>query len=335
MDNNEKKLIINLVKTDKCCFVTDCTASSGYDFEYHKSKIGNIYFDGEKPETTFYKNWFKIKQYPSIIQQLQKVPSINHRYELKDQNLVSENLPLIIKEEDFNKYSEDIFVLYEHCADKQDPILVDVECTINTIMEIENFELPLTINYNAIRKWNWNDKEFKITNIDINHQLFDKIIFPEVMLHTRPCSISSQLLYCLVRQYIKENINLKVAKITSDYDFCFTVKKIIPLIEPQTISYQNIFANSKKERNKIQYKIKTFKEIDIFEMTHDQSKYQNYTVIKPIFADNEVQLKDKIDEFLQNLIDIINKPLTMCPHCKGNGYIEEIVKIKQKDLIKE
>jgi len=326
-------LNIHMVKTNIGCFITDCIAISGYDYSYHKSKLKDLFFDGEKPESTFYPNWLKIKKYPLSIQQIQTPPSINRRYELKDKDLSSEKLPLIIKEKDYDNYDEGIFSLYLYKRDEQEPILVDVEYEIQIVMEVDNFELPPVINYKAIKKESFSDKKFNITNTDIKHQLFDKMIFPEVMLHTRPCSISSQNLYSLVRQYIKDNIDTKVAKITSDYDFCFTVKKIIPLLEPETVSYTNIFAKTKKERNKIQYSTKSFKEIQIFEMTHAQSKYRDYTVIEPIHADNELELKNKIDEFLSNLIEIINKQMHLCPKCNGTGYIDEVKKINQKDLV--
>lgn len=331
--NEDNKLQIHMVKTDKECYITDCLAIDGYDWNYHHSQLKELFFDGQKPGVTFSANWLKINKYPSKIKQLQHVPAINRRYELKNEELISDKLPKIIEYTDSVNYDDDIISsLYSYKEDKQKPIMVDVECEINIIMEIDNFELPPVINYKAIRRDQFTDKEFNITNQNIKHQLFDKVIFPEVMLHTRPCSISSQMLFMLVRQYIKDNINTKVAKITSDYDFCFTVKKIIPLLEPETISYSNIFAKTKKERSKIQYSTKTFKEVEIFEMTHAQSKYQNYTVIQPIYADNELELKNKIDEFLLNLITVINEPLHLCPNCKGTGYIDEIKRIKQEDI---
>ena len=219
----------HMVKTDKGCFITDCMAIDGYDHNYHRSKLKDLFFDGEKPESTFYPNWLKIKQYPSTIQKMQTPPSINRRYELKDKDLASEKLPLVIMEEEYDNYDEDIFSLYAYKKDEQEPILVNVECNIQIVMEVDNFELPPVINYKAIKRCSYSDEEFTIINTDVKHQLFDKMVFPEIMLHTRPCSISSQNLYCLVRQYIKDNIDTKMAKITSDYDFCFTVKKIIPL----------------------------------------------------------------------------------------------------------
>ena len=94
------------------------------------------------------------------------------------------------------------------------------------------------------------------------------------------------------------------------------------MYEPETISYQKIFSKSKKEREKIYFKNIKIKEFLIFEMTHDQYKYKNNTIIKPIFADNEKDLKNKIDEFLETLIILINKPLKPCDCCKGSGYID-------------
>lgn len=313
---------LNVVKTDKCCFISDCNATNGYDYNYHKTGLEKIFFDGENPEKTFFPNWFKINEYPSKIQKLVTPESINKRYEIKNNNLVSEVMPSVIIYENRDNYDEDIFELYSYNCDRQDPVLEDVECSIEIVMEVENFELPAKMNYKAIGRSGFDNKEFSITNSNVNHQLFDRMIFPEVMLHTRPCSISSHDLYCLVRQHIKENIDTKAARITADYDFCFTVKKLIPLTEPETVSYSNIFARTKKERNKINYVTKTYKEVEIFEMTHQKNGYQNYTILKPIFADNEQELKNKIDEFLSHLIELINKPLKMCDCCKGTGYIE-------------
>ena len=59
------------------------------------------------------------------------------------------------------------------------------------------------------------------------------MIIPDILIHNYPCEISSVDLYSVVRQYIKDNIDTKVAKITTDYNFCFEVKKLIPLHTPK------------------------------------------------------------------------------------------------------
>ena len=333
MEEAKNKLNIYIIKTNSVCFITDCLATSGYDYEYHQSKIKGLFFDRKLPSPTFSRNWLQIEKYPNKIETYSSPPPINRRYELRDAELSSDKLPFVIPEKESGKYSESVLGLYKYCSDEQEKEYKKVECEIKIVMEVDNFELPPVFNYKTIRRDSWADKEFIIDNNSIDHQIFDKIIFPEIMLHTRPCSISSQKLYGITRQYIKDHMDTKVAKITSDYDFCFTVKKVIPLLEPQTYQTQNLFARTKRERTKINYVTQKYKEVDIFEMTHDQSKYNNYTVLGGIFADNERELKEKIDFFLEDLISVINEPLSICPCCKGTGYEDKGIIKWQKIVI--
>ena len=315
-----KKLKIYMVRTENVCFVSACMATDGYDWEYHSSSIKELYFDDELPKKTFTPNWLQINKFPNKIERLISPQTINRRYEIKNKDLVSERLPESFLGCDRDNYSEEVLGLYCYKSDQPESVLEPVDYEIDIVFEIENFEIPSVINYKAITKTGFDDNIFNFTNVNIKHQLLDKLIFPEIMLHSRPCEISSYNLYCVARQHIKDNIDLKVAKITSDYDFCFSVAKIIPLLEPQKYSYQNFSGKTKRERSKIRFAIKEYKEVRIFEMTHAQSKYDNYTEISGIFADNEVELKEKIDFYLEDLISTINKPLSLCPHCNGMGY---------------
>jgi hypothetical protein len=113
-------------------------------------------------------------------------------------------------------------------------------------------------------------------------------------------------MYDITRQYILEHIDNSVAMITSNYAFCFEVKKLVPLIVPETIKYQNIFGRTKREREKIYTTIKKYEEKPIFEMTHEQEKYKGYSVIPEMFANSEAELKEKVDTWLESLIAIIN-----------------------------
>lgn len=314
-------LKLNVVKTNCAWYITDCLKNDGYSWNYHQTQIPNYYFDGEKASDSFLKNWYKIKPNPICVQTRCQVPHTNYRYELIDTSLQSEKLPLVILRKDKDKFSESVIdALYKSAYDKHDPILTDVVIEFCTLMEVEDFYEPSTIAYKALGKRDFTEAEYKITNANISHQNFDKMIFPEIMLHTRPCSISSKMLFDIVRKHIKDNINNKVAKISSDYDFCFEVKKVVPLIEPRKFSYTNPFARTKRERNKVQFGVSTFKEISIFEMTHAQSKYDKYTVIPEMFANSESELKEKLDDFLEDLTSFINEPLCQCEHCNGTGY---------------
>lgn len=280
----KEKIKMMLIRTNNGCFISDCYATSGYDFDYHHSIINELLFDGKSPVSTYAKNWMYITKYPDKIQR--------------------------------------------KCQyDKEPDYLEDVECNIEEVLSIDNFTLPPQIHYDTVRKCNYKDTLYTITNADVKHQLIDKIIYPPVMLHNSPCKFSSKQMYDITRQYILTHIDKAVATVSSNYDFCFGIEKIIPLFEPETITYQNIFARTKRERNRIHTKIKKFNNVKIFEMTHDRENYRGYPVIPEMYADSEEELKQKVDTWLDGVMAIINKPLCTCPQCKGAGFIDDIQKI--------
>ncbi len=314
-----------MVKTDKGCFISDCFATGGYDFNYHRTAIKNLLFNGKKATDTYYPNWYYIEEFPDLIQVERDGEVINKRYELKDKSLASEKLPEVIPYEEEDSYSRNIIEsLYCFQSDRKPSYLEEVPYDIEVICEVDNYNFPPKVDYKGVKRVDFSDSVYTIKNTDINHQLLDKIIFPEVLLHERPCKFTSKQMYDITRQYILENIDNSVSKITSNYDFCFEVRKLIPLIEPETINYQNIFARTKRERNKIHTKVKKFEEKTIFFMTDDRQRYKGYPVIPEMCANSEAELKDKVNTWLEGLIGIINEPLCQCPQCKGAGYIGEI-----------
>jgi len=322
---SENKLKINIIKTNTGqCFISDCHATSGYDFNYHRNQVDKLLFDGENPISTHALNWFMISKYPNKIQRLVTGKKDNWRYELKDESMQSPKLPLTIPYEEREEYGEDIInALYCCQYDTLPDELEDVDCELTLMCEVSNYKESPPFEYRAAKKHDFSDRVYTVTNENIKHSLIDQIILPPPLLANSPCSLSSKEVYDVTRQFIKDNINTKYATITSDYDFCFEVKKIIPLIAPQTVTYQNYFAKSKKERSKVQFATYKHKETTIFQMTHTQSNYNNYTPIHGFQAGSEYELKEMLDTFLNDLITVINQPLAQCPHCKGTGYKEE------------
>lgn len=318
-------LTIFCIKTNKGCFISDCKATSGYDYNYHRSIIPKLVFDDNKANTTYCENWYFIDEYPSKIQREVSGGYINKRYELMDESLESDKMPKVIPYDDKDEYSYSVIDnLYLFKYDKEPDYLEDFECDIQVVCEIEDYNFPPKMSYSAIDKQGWSDRQYTITNADVQHQMLDKLMFPKLFLHERPCKFTSKQMYDMTRQYILEHIDNSVAKITSNYDFCFTVKKLIPLIEPETITYQNIFARTKRERSKVHTKVKKYEEKEIFAMTDDRNRYKGYPVIPEMTANNEEELKEKVDTWLEGLMEIINEPLHQCPHCNGSGYIGEV-----------
>lgn len=317
------------VKTNKGCFISDCFATGGYDYDYHRTSIIELLFNGKKATETYYKNWYYVEDYPSFIQKLKTGNVTNKRYELKNTSLVSEKLPIVIPYNEKENYDSDVIdSLYSFKYDNEPDYLEEIQYDIQVICEIDNYNFPPKMDYRGVHRCNYLDCQYSITNANVHHQMLDKMIFPEVLLHERPCKFTSKQMYDITRQYIIEHIDNSIAKITSNYDFCFEVRKIIPLIEPETITYQNIFARTKRERNKIHTSVKKYEEKTIFAMTNEQERYKSYVVIPELCASSETELKEKVDMWLEELIELINKPLCQCPQCKGSGYIDTISEIK-------
>lgn len=312
-----------MVKTDKCCFITDCEHTDGYYYNYHTSKIPKLVFDGNAAKPTFCQNWYEIPSYPEIIEEKIENERINVRYEIKNEDNITATLPKTILYDNKDNYDCDaIETLYEFRYDIAPARLEKINFEIRVLCEVENFEYAPMFDYDAVHKVNYSYTKYKISNVDISHSMVDKIFLPPVLLSNSPCKLSSTQVYNIIRQHIKDHIDTKVAKITSDYDFCFSVDKVIPLIEPKTIAYNDLFAKKKKDREKLKFVTHSYKNVKIFEMTHEGDKYKGYTVINGIVAENEFELKEKLDNMLESLINLINKPLELCKECNGTGYID-------------
>lgn len=100
-----------MVKTNKECFISDCKVFSGSDYEYHRTQLTNLYFDGEKPKETYCKNWYVIDKYPEKIE-TESIEYTNERYEINNKNLICEKFPETIKKEYANKFNFDISEFY-------------------------------------------------------------------------------------------------------------------------------------------------------------------------------------------------------------------------------
>lgn len=319
------------IKTDKGYYITDNIKN----LNFFETIIGRLKFDWEQPKATFHKHWFIIIKEPSRITEEILQPDINRRYELKDKKQFP-NLLEVYKEEDVlieegcseNDYTprwdekfDEIKSLYDFKSDKQKPIDKLIEFEFEVIGEMKSIPGKTPFEYEVLSEVRDHGEErfYNITNNDIVRNLVDKITTPPILIHIRPCHLTSHDSYKIVRQYIKQNINLNVAKITSDYDFCFTVQKVIQLAEEQKYTVDVNQWSKRKPRYVTRYR--TNREVVIFEMGWSPKCYQGYTSIEGFKGKDEKDLKGNIDRFLLKLITDINEPLKECVHCKGRGVI--------------
>jgi hypothetical protein len=327
--NEVKPIIIKAIKTEVCYFIQEWNDARYGEY----SGLDSYFFDGLKPEPTHHKAWVKIKSLPTKMEKKLGQPNINFRYELIEKNMACDKFPLVYQREDVARLSDEhnhwvwkpefrhLYSLYEEKYDKQPDILVSIPFEFNVICEIDNIKEYAGFAYKA-QKTRWDsDGHLNITPTSVKYQVIDKIVFPDIVLPSKPSSLDSHDSYKIIRQYIKDNINPKYAKITSDYDFCFTVEKRIELPEP--VPYQVNISGTKRPKYVTNYR--TNRNVKVFEMTYSGhgGNYNGYTPIKGFEGKNHEDLKKNIDKYLSDLITKINQPIADCKHCKGSGVIIE------------
>lgn len=320
------------IKTKSSIFISDMPDNN---WSSSVTYLNHYYFDGKKPKQSFHKHWVEIKSMPKKIQKDESQPDINHRYELIDKSMVNKTIKKVLEREDVAYYSKSecywiwkkeyrhLQSLYELKYDKQASVKVDIEFELDIILELDEIKQHGLLSFTVQKTQYTSDGTIDITNQAVSHQFIDKIVYPAIILPSRPCSLTSLETYKIIREHVKNNIDPKIAQITSDYDFCFTVQKKIEFAEPEkyTVDVNNGIFQKRKRKPKYETRFRTERLVVIFEMTHEEKGYQNYTPIKGFRGTDHTDLKEKIDFYLESLMEFINKPVKDCPKCKGCGVI--------------
>lgn len=328
-EEKRKPLALSVIKSDKGCFVK---RTSGPTFT-----ITTLLINAEHPEETHDHYWFFVKKWPEEITRQPPAERTNYMMCLKAELLEESGFsgstlgkmrPEIPRDEcmayddcEWIWKSEFIHLssLYELKYDEilPDPEVLEFECEL--YCEVPDLSKYSGMSYGTVGNWNADYGKFKITDRHIRRRAIDKIIYPSVMLPSCTAILSSELFYKLIRFHIKQNVDYRYAKITSDYDFCFTVEKRI-------IECKDYKLDQPKPSNQRNVRNMARSSCVIFEMTHAGSKYKSYTVLPKIQAKNNTALKRKIDKYLRELMAYINEPITVCEHCDGSGVVSPITK---------
>ena len=281
-----------VIKTkEQGMFISDNVDNAGY----FNSKIPNLFFDDLKLVATFKKDWYKLPDFPQKVEIKGSDSRTNQRYEIKAGFPVSKLTPQIISVGDWDDESE-IAGLYSYKYDTIDGVLEPIEFEIEVLSEEDSF---------YIEKPKYASTPSLMTALTTHPSLH----------MDRPCSITGKDLYILTRNYIKLNINPRYAKITSDYDFCLSVEKVIGH-EPEAYTI-----NVGKRKPKYETRYRKNRTVKVFETS--PAGYSGYSTLKGISAKNQKELEEKIDEYLEETVALINKPYIQCTCCDGLGVILE------------
>lgn|SRR5574343_210496 len=253
-------------------------------------------------------------------------------YTLKDKELESSKLPLIVKQywdEDAEETKlqgvEGYEALYEPVYEVTEGYLEDVPFVIIQMGEYL-IDDPTNIKDRKIKlagvsnMWHGKTIEEELSKVVVYDDIV-KLLTPEFALTQAPCKLTSHQMYRIVRQYLLENLDMKENIITSNYDFCFTVKKRVHT-KPFITTESYLTGRNKWKSKQV---TKTEKQVEVFEMTYSGYKgtggYEGYTCIPELKGDSLQDLSDKLDEYLYDLVHVLNQPVKECECCGGTGHI--------------
>lgn len=271
--------------------------SNGDQPSYGTASLTCYLFDGAKPEATHHPAWYKIAAVPVKIQRVVPASTKTVGFFLRAGFAPSERMPAKI---DLTSLSdtqyEGVSECYVRAMEMIPESLIDVECKLHVVAEREQWQ-PIK------------------TEFEPKYSLLDQIAIHPILLPERPCKLTVEQSYQIIREHIKRHIQRDHAIISSDYDFCLTVKKVIQLAENEP--YQITGGTKRRPTKETRYR--TDRDVVVFETAPKQ--YQSYTVTTPFIGTSYEDLQANIKSFLDDLMARINEPVKDCPHCKGRGVI--------------
>lgn len=293
---SEQVLKLIAIKTKDKVYISDNVDNQSY----FTSRLENLIFDGQELKNTYRRSWYELAELPTKISKHKPKKKVNQRYELKSGFPESELTPKVIPYNEFDESYEDVSGLYTYKYEEEEEGLEDIKFEVNIIEEI--------------------DGDFSLTEVKykLQHNFLDTLNTHPAVLTSKYCKLSKEESYKVIREFIKSNIDTKYATITSDYDFCFTVKKNIEYYKPESYTV-NVNAMHKRRKPKYETRFNTHRTQTIFEVA--PKPYQSYTVVTEFEGENYEDLQKNIDTYLNELITKINAPLVECECCKGLGVI--------------
>ena len=322
-------LNLEIIKTDTVSFIRRKERPT-----YNPTHcLEGMIFDEFPGEPALYsKEWMKVAAIPQKIEKNGPNKQENPRFVLIDPSLASDKIPaqflfneVIAPGDSYYEAWENnsnLQSLYRYEVDTIPGEPEDVPFQYEIIMEIDKIEEYAGFLY-PVQKTRWiQDGNELLDHRAVQHEEIDIILFPGIILPARTSFLTSEQSYKIVRSHVKNHIDRKYAVVSSDYDFCFTVKKKIDLCAPESYSVEVGSSRRPKKEKRYNYDRQT----EVFKMTWagysgKKDGYEGYPPIKPFKGKNLQDLKEKIDSYLADLMELINEPVKDCPTCNGRGVV--------------
>lgn len=296
---------------------------------------------GTAPVTkTFKEGWYLLEGVAGITLVERSCQGKYHspRWVLRDVSVATEGkIPLTISVEDaceqgdcgeywFGKESQyaSISGLYERVRDKEDNSWESIPFTcINKghINSVNKEDYTKAVHVLTKEATSTTEATYSTVNLEdiVNYAELEEMLTPDLVIHTRPCYIGREAAYRIIRSHIKANIVGQYARLTTDYDFCLAVTKVVK-VKAFTTTHEKKKANGRSYASpRISTRHHDKKEVLCFEMA--PKAYQKYPVIAQFQGENLRDLAENVKLYLEELMTHINAPLEECQHCGGVGMI--------------
>lgn len=290
---------------------------------------------------TFHPSWWIIEEETALNAYTVHagIRKINERYVLNNTAIegLDKEIPLDQLARDDEGYwagkHKGLEGLYRYESDQEDLGFRQAEFEAHPLgtLTFKSLGDPTRFSYKLYRqRWDERHQTLDYASLRNTYGWLDQVIVdeiakamtPDIAWHLHPCSVSSPTSYRLIRAHVKDHIDPRYAEITSDYDFCFTVKKKIRIV-PHTKQTEIRKGNGKSYRPpKFKSRTVDYELREVFEMTNSKDRYSGYTVLEGFKGESLEDLARNIDVYLAELMKVINAPLTRCPKCDGTGVTD-------------
>lgn len=279
----------------------------------------------------------------------EKGKTVLSKYELIDKRLSGTFLNEIPSEEVEKFWDEDVetsvwtgkhanlqgyyTAVYTQTEDSEVEYSFDVE--VIRELQIDSYEKPAEMKV-VLQQGNYGGKPTEVNLASIVHlEDFEAFLTPEFMQHTRPCKLSSQQVYKIIRAHVLSNIDNKYARVDANYEFCFSVNKVVAT-NPSSFKTEKFTPRGNSYRPpRFETQTVSTKNVKIFQMTHDQADgsgrgYKGYTIVEGWQAESLEAMYDQIQTYLADLMKEINSPTQECQTCKGCGMIAKEIATNER-----
>jgi len=282
----------------------------GYGSEWDTAQLNSYRFDGAMAILSYNRKFAIIPAAPAVVESLSRETKKIVGFKLKEGFIPSELLPAEVPANWFASSDED-----------ED----DIRCSKKELYEPTVEVVPEF----------WRPIEFKFEIVDLDcaprknkypfHAVFPyDANYHAESLHKFPCYITGLELFGIVRDRLKAGLpdHLYIDKAFDDLNLIDIGMKL-PVVHAEKVKKQRGSGRSKRLYDE-PLRVLERVVLKLSGGTYHQ-RGAGTLVVPKIEAQNSEELDQKVDEFIESIMWVKKHKLSVCPECKGHGYLDEAI----------